>query len=850
MSLKRELIYIDEKDETDRIAQYSYRGDKVCIVFKNGNKEFFYSRTRARIVRTAVSSDEAFNVFNYLKEIADTVGLKTEEGDNILAKSYDDISKIPQNCVLASFLNGSLSEGNGNTINPGFFPFGFNLSQRNAVNTAFTNNLSVIEGPPGTGKTQTILNIIANAVLNGQSVAVVSSNNSATKNVYEKLEKNGVEFIAALLGNSQNKKEFIGSQKEIPDLSQFKLSDTEKINLKEKTTSLVAQFSENLNKKNELALLKLQIDNIETEYEHFKETYKGKTEKSVILKKNISAEKILELWASLEVLAKSRKKIGFIRRFIHRMKYGIKDKSFYTNSLDEMIFLCQSKYYPAKILELTKKIESLEISLINFAFDNKMKEYTEMSMLLLKAELCKRYNQQKREPYTISELRHKSDEFIKDYPVIMSTTYSLRQSLSDKISYDYVIIDESSQVDLATGALALSCAKRAVIVGDIKQLPNVVDSDMQEKTDLIFDSYKLQNPYRYSNHSLLSSVIESFPNVPKTLLREHYRCHPKIIEFCNKKFYGNQLIVHTEYKEKRQPLVVYKTVQGNHARERMNQRQIDIIKQEIIPKEKLENVDLGIVTPYRNQTNALQRTFQGTSIKADTVDKFQGRENEVIILSTVDNEISEFTDNPNRLNVAVSRAVEQLILVVNGNENQKDSNISDLIQYIEYNNFSFVQSELYSIFDLLYKGYEEERAKIIRKSGKVSEFDSENLMFGLIKQVLADDKFLKYDVLLHFPIRQLIKDFSKLNEQELKYASNPLTHLDFLIYNKLGKIPVLGIEVDGFEFHKEGTQQAERDKMKDRILDKYNFPILRFKTNESNEKEKLTNSLNELQKTK
>lgn len=850
MSLKRELIYIDEKDETDRIAEYSYRGDKVCIVFKNSNKEFSYSRNRARIVRTAVSSDKAFNVFNYLKEIADTVGLKTEEGDNILSKSYDDISEIPQNCVLASFLNGSLSEGNGNTINPDFFPFGFNLSQRNAVNTAFANNLSVIEGPPGTGKTQTILNIIANAVLNGQSVAVVSSNNSATKNVYEKLEKNGVEFITALLGNSQNKKEFIGSQKEIPDLSQFKLSDTEKINLKEKTTSLVAQFSENLNKKNELALLKLQIDNIETEYEHFKETYKGKTEKSVILKKNITAEKILELWVSIEALENSRKKIGFIRRLIHRLKYGIKDKSFYTNSLDEMIFLCQSKYYPTKILELTKKMELLEISLKHFAFDNKMKEYTEMSMLLLKAELCKRYNQQKREPYTISELRQKSDEFIKDYPVIMSTTYSLRQSLSDKISYDYVIIDESSQVDLATGALALSCAKRAVIVGDIKQLPNVVDADMQEKTDLIFDSYKLQRPYRYSNHSLLSSIIESFPNVPKTLLREHYRCHPKIIEFCNKKFYDNQLIVHTDYTYKRQPLVVYKTVQGNHARERMNQRQIDIIKQEIIPKEKLEKVDLGIVTPYRNQTNALQRTFQGPSIKADTVDKFQGRENEVIILSTVDNEISEFTDNPNRLNVAVSRAVEQLILVVNGNENQKDNNISDLIQYIEYNNFSVVQSELFSIFDLLYKGYEEERAKFIRKSGKVSAFDSENLMFGLIKQVLADDNFLKYDVLLHFPIRQLIKDFSKLSEQEAKYASNPLTHLDFLIYNKLGKIPVLGIEVDGFKFHKEGTQQAERDKMKDRILDKYNFPILRFKTNESNEKEKLTNSLNELQKTK
>lgn len=850
MSLKRELIYIDEKDETDRIEKYSYKGDKCVITFKNNTKEFSYSKERAKIIRTAVSDEKAFSVFNYLKEIAETIGLKTEVGNNILSHSYDSISEIPESCILTSFLNGSLSERNGNPANPDFFPFGFNLSQKNAVNTAFSHNLSVIEGPPGTGKTQTILNIIAIAVLNGQSVAVVSSNNSATKNVYEKLEKNGIEFIAALLGSSQNKKEFIDSQKEIPDLSEFNLTDDEKTKLTTETIALVNQLSENLDKKNKLALLNLQIDNLKTEHQHFQDTHKDKAKKTVKLKRNITAEKILELWISFEAIAERRKKIGFIRRFIYRWKYGIKDKSFYTNSLAEMIFICQSKYYPTKIGELTNEKELLELSLKNFAFDDKMKEYTKMSMQLLKAELYKRYNQQKREPYTIPELRWKSNEFIKDYPVIMSTTYSLRKSLSEKISYDFVIIDESSQVDLATGALALSCAKRAVIVGDIKQLPNVVDNDMQIKTDMVYNAYNLKTPYRYSNHSLLSSIIELLPNVPKSLLREHYRCHPKIIEFCNKKFYDGQLIVLSEYTDKRLPLVVYKTQQGNHARERMNQRQIDIIKQEIIPNEKLENVDLGIVTPYRNQTNALQKTFYGTSIKADTVDKFQGRENEVIILSTVDNEISDFTDNPNRLNVAVSRAVEQLILVVNGNEQYKDSNITDLIQYIEYNNFSVIQSELSSIFDLLYKGYEEERAKIIRKSGKVSAFDSENLMFGLIKEILLNEKFLKYDVLPHFPIRNLIKDFSKLDEQELKYALNPLTHIDFLIYNKLGKAPILAIEVDGFEFHKDGTKQADRDKMKDKILEKYNFPLLRFRTNESNEKEKLTNKLNDIQQAK
>jgi len=846
MPLKRELIYIDGKDETDRIVSYSYRDNKCVVVFKNNNTEYSYGRNRAKIVKTAISDDKSHNIFNYLKKIADTVGLKTEEGNNILAKSYELISVIPENCILANYLNKAISLKSTNSQQIEIFPFGFNLSQKDAVNKAFSCSMSVIEVPPGTGKTQTILNIIANAVMTGQSVAVVSSNNSATKNVYEKLEKNGIEFIAALLGNSQNKKEFIDYQTNIPDLSEFHLSHTEKAKIKENVQTLFNQLTEYLHKKNELALLKQELDNIKTEHQYFQTIYKEKTDKSIELKKNITADDLLLLWLSIENQAKKGKMFGFLKRLTFRIKYGIKDKLFYSYPFEKMIFICQSIYYYAKISELTKREKTLETSLKEFSFDGKMKEYTKLSMQLLKAELNKKYESGKRELYTINELHSKSSEFIKDYPVIMSTTYSLRRSLSDEISYDYVIIDESSQVDLATGALALSCAKRAVIVGDLKQLPNVVDSIVQEKTDLVFNSFNLSEPYRYSNHSLLSSIIELFPNVPKTLLREHYRCHPKIIDFCNKKFYDNQFIILTEQTTKRQPLVVYKTQPGNHARERMNQRQIDVIKEEIIPNEQLETVDLGIVTPYRNQTDALQKAFYGTAIKADTVDKFQGRENEVIILSTVDNEISDFTDNPNRLNVAVSRAIEQLILVVNGNDSDKDSNIADLIQYIEYNNFSVVQSDLNSIFDCLYKGYEEKREEFIAKHGRVSEYDSENLMHALIKEVLSGNSFSKYDVLLHFPVRNLIRDFSKLNEQEQKYANNPLTHLDFLIYNKLGKSPVLAIEVDGFANHKEGTRQAERDRMKDEILEKYCFPFLRLATNGSNEKMKLIDKLNKI----
>ncbi|MBS4055779.1 MAG: DUF2726 domain-containing protein, partial [Bacteroidales bacterium] len=624
----------------------------------------------------------------------------------------------------------------------------------------------------------------------------------------------------------------------------FNLSDKEKSDRKQTCENLFNQLSDYLRQKNEFALIKQELDSLTTEYKHFQD--ENQIENDIEFSKSTTADKLLALWVAIENQALTNKKLTWWRKLLYWFRDGRKVKTLFDIPTEKAILICQSNYYPAKIEELKNRQKALEISLNRFSFDNKMKEYSQLSMLLFKSELYKKYKRNKREKYEIAQLRSSSGKFLTDYPVIMSTTYSLRRSLAEEITYDFVIIDESSQVDLATGALALSCAKRAVIVGDLKQLPNVVDDRMKEKTDAVFDNFSIPEPYRYSNHSLLASIMEIFPRISKTLLREHYRCHPKIIEFCNQKFYDNQLIIHTESKSEREPLIVYKTMVGNHAREKTNQRQIDMIINEIIPKEKLEGIDLGIVTPYRNQTNALQQAFSGTQIKADTVDKFQGRENDVIILSTVDNEISEFTDNPNRLNVAISRAIKQLILVVNGNDKDKDNNITDLIRYIDYNNFSVKESKLRSVFDYLYKGYEQKRAEIISKSGNKSDFDSENLMYVLISNTLKHDKFSKYDVALHFPLRHVIKDFSKLTEEEQKYARHCNTHLDFLIYNKLGKNPILAIEVDGFEYHKAGTEQLERDKKKDRILAKYELPLLRFSTTGSGEKQKLIDKLTEI----
>ena len=87
--------------------------------------------------------------------------------------------------------------------------------------------------------------------------------------------------------------------------------------------------------------------------------------------------------------------------------------------------------------------------------------------------------------------------------------------------------------------------------------------------------------------------------------------------------------------------------------------------------------------------------------------------------------------------------------------------------------------------------YTEERRVYLQKHKKVSEYDSENLMYSLIEDIISANKYSSLDVVCHFPLNMLIKNPELLNEQECQYAMNPATHLDFLIYNRIGKKPCL-----------------------------------------------------------
>ena len=807
-------------------------------IVRNGKKDLSFRRSEVQFQQNCLTDDKNQEAFQYFKETAAAISLEVE-GINILSMQYDKIKQVSEDTVLASYLAPQKEVKVPQMPEAVIYPFGLNQSQKLAVERALSSKISIIQGPPGTGKTQTILNIIANVVRSGKTVAVVSNNNSATHNVAEKLEKKNASFLTAFLGSLANKQKFLENQTgAYPNMSDWEMPTEERQQLDQETTTLSQELNEMLNAKNRIAEIEQEFLRLNPEQHYFEEYYATYSDAPTESLDKLSSQKILALWMEFEQHAEHEGRLGLLQKLSIMFRFNRNALKLFLRSPELVIPYLQSQFYSVKRRELEAEKQELNRKLEHYAFDTKMDELTRKSLRLFRAELATRYHWQSgRQRFEMSDFRRNSEEFTREYPVVQGT-------LSIDHIYDYLIVDEASQVDLATGVLAFSCARNIVIVGDLKQLPNVLTEDDIRTSDAIWQKYSLDERYRFSTHSLLSSALEIWQDAPVTLLREHYRCHPKIINFCNQKFYHGQLIVMTKDHDEPDVLTMYRTIAGNHARGHLNQRQIDVIQQEVLPRLHQQNFQsIGIITPYRDQVTAIRKQL-GDTYEVDTVHKFQGREQDAIILTSVDNVITDFVDDPHMLNVAVFPAAVHSLAVVTSQDPRNDqTNYGDLTRYIEYNNFEVIQSQVYSVFDMLYQGYAEQRRAYLQKHKRVSEYDSENLMYSVIQEVLSEEAFSSIGCAVHVSLATLVKNYEPLTEGERQYARNPLTHVDFLLFNQMDKQPVLAIEVDGIGFHEAGSKQAERDMKKNSILEKCAVTLLRLRTDGSGEKEKIKNAL-------
>lgn len=807
----------------EKYAAIQYQGKPKIYVHKLDGIEF--------VPQTEIKNGPIFRYFLSVAKARVGRGTSTDQ-EQIAANVVRQLDKLPDcaGTALQAYCTGI--NARQKQAEPLIYPFGVNESQLTAVEQAFNAQISLIEGPPGTGKTQTILNIIANALLRGKTVGMLSNNNAAVKNVYEKLEKSGLDYLVARLGSRDNQKDFFASIPTVPS------GEPEAALPMEDLQATLAQLKQHLQAHNTEAQLNAEINELEIERRYLLQWQQDNEVRGFapLGKYRLSPRKTADLMAYLSHLAgqrirlKDRIELLFSFRIFRTKPFGDGQKR------QSVFYALQMHYYDKVLRERRAALAACRESLGRGNFTALLEKLTADSMRYLKRHLHE--NIRDSHTFDAETYQRDFDAFLKRFPIIGSSTHSIVNSMETGTMLDYVIVDEASQQDIVPGILALGCAKNLVIVGDRKQLAHIpVKLGLAAPAD----------GYDCEKYSLLDSCVGIFGNsIPMTLLKEHYRCHPKIIQFCNQQFYDNQLVPMTQDTGE-QSLKLIVTAKGNHTRNHSNLRELDSLLETLKWDEASGR---GFIAPYNAQV-ALSRARLPADFVKDTVHKFQGRECDEMVFSTVlDKKYSSqrnlsFVDDPHLINVAVSRAKNKFTLVTGEDVfSANNAHIAALVRYIEYyaDEKQIHRSLVVSAFDLLYKEYDQ---SLERLNAKLRPSDSRYKSEQIVAQLLRDAVSRASHRALIFHSQIALNQVASLTNtaltaREQAFMKNRAS-CDFVLYFRVGKMPLGVIEVDGGSHDK--PDQAERDALKNSILEKSNIPLLRLRTVESRIEDKVAQFL-------
>ncbi|BCQ28565.1 DUF2726 domain-containing protein (plasmid) [Caballeronia sp. NK8] len=809
-------------------------GERYAVVYYPGaSKPYVHKLNSVEFVKPTTMKEGS--VFRYFVDVAnarrENAGSKIQR--EIAANIVRQLESLPPRPDTA--LNAYCTGQNGMQaqVDGLIFPFGVNESQLTAVEQGFRAQISVIEGPPGTGKTQTILNILANILLQGKTVAVLSNNNPAVENVYTKLEKAGLDHLVAKLGSKENRAAFFDNLPPRPSV------EPEPAPTMDEIQALLARLRRHLHDHNTAAQLQADIDELRIERRHLLQWQdeNGLQVRASLDKYGLSPDKTSDLIAYLSHLGEQPIRLKDRIELLFNFRI-FRAKPFEKESRQSIIHALQMHYYDKALQNKEAALGACRESLAQGNFTASLEALTTGSMRYLKQHL----HAHTTEPGGINEgqYRKQFDHFLQRFPILGSSTHSIVNSIAPGAALDYVIIDEASQQDIVPGILALGCAKNLIVVGDSRQLAHIPVASGLRTPD---------NAYDCERYSLLDSCTSVFGDaLPRTLLKEHYRCHPRIIQFCNQQFYDNALIPMTRDNGET-PLRLVVTAKGNHARNNTNLRELDSLRKVLDDEDEpvmLEGDGRGFIAPFRAQVALSDKNLPADFVR-DTVHKFQGRECDEIVFSTVldrkrDNrERMDFVDDPRIVNVAVSRAKKRFTLVT-GDEVFTANNgpIAALMRYVEYHaeDKQIIRAPVVSAFDLLYREYDRSLMRLnARLRREDSEYKSEQIVAQLLREALSDPSRQAITFHTQILLNQVASPTNPaLTAEERAYMRNGAS-CDFVLYFKVGKTPLRVIEVDGASHNT--AEQAARDALKNSILAKSGLAILRLRTVESGIEEKV-----------
>lgn len=655
-----------------------------------------------------------------------------------------------------------------------------NLDQLLAIHHGLKYPLSYIQGPPGTGKTNTILNTIATAFFNEKTVLFTSYNNHPIDSVFEQLRDiryrgNPIPLPVIRLGNTEKVEEALDEIKRLYlQTKEMKVYARTLERNRDDKIERTARLSELLKRYEEILDLR---------------------ERKEAIERLLQAEQNLTFRVELQSrqLSQIEKRISEIGEVREEDAMPLIDD-------DEEEFRKYLYYISAKYIQRLGEPKNQDLLDIVLMEGSRKLQVTEFNRYLSQEENMKK--------------------FLRIFPVVITTCISAHRLGAPKPYFDMVIMDEASQCNCAVSLVPIIRGKNLMLVGDPQQLSPVIVLD-PKNNQALKKRYKISREYDYMENSIYKTYLACDSVSDEILLSYHYRCHEKIIEFNNKKYYNGKLKIRSSVQEDT-PLV-YLDLEEDPAAGK-NTAPAEAAK---IIEFVQENRDkkIGIITPFTNQRDCINQKLRENGIEdiqCGTVHAFQGDEKDIILfsLAVTDQTFAKtygwLKNNKELINVATSRAKEKLILLSSSrnlsrlHSHGEDDDLFELAEYIQTKGTSQVTPKT-----------AETRALGIKPYSAETETAFLETLNHALSNILVTGK--RYTVQREVAISQVLDG----NRQEC--ALFHTGRFDFVVYERQGagkELPVLAIDLDGKE-HLEDAEIRERERQKNQICRNYNFERIR-----------------------
>ncbi|MBQ8886974.1 MAG: AAA family ATPase [Candidatus Gastranaerophilales bacterium] len=649
-------------------------------------------------------------------------------------------------------------------------PLSLSDSQEDVIKNLEDNTILSVYGPPGTGKSQTIVNLICHLVSNGKTVLVASRMDKATDVVADRLNDFGAPYLALRAGRQNYQKQL---SFDLQDLISNKVDlDTDFENTilvdVEDMHKLVLAIREKENKCEEIIKLEQQWQEIIKERDA-KEKQLGKLQ---FLTGKLTMQEVDNIDGAIKNLEKNSEKSGFFAdvttKFAnHQLKKIIQNKDFKPDfenlerikmELEVARLSTKARYTETQMYKignihqlleeikmLKRKQKTLAIEILKGKRRNSLKgllrDQVKRQRLIVhtKALVTRKKNLQNR-------LLEDEDfkPLLEAFPCWCITTYAVSNSLPLKPGmFDVAIIDEASQCDIASCIPILYRCKKAVIVGDDKQLPHLSFLE-KSKEQSFLSQYEIPDKYqlmwRFRTNSMFD--LANYYSTKPVLLDEHFRSFAPIIDFSNKEFYGDRIRIMSKLGDSKILELVQVEDGKVDAEMTRNMPEVEAIMQrlqEIIQEDDRntdpdhEPVSVGIISPFRGQVElikkALAQLYPDTvlrkhKIEVGTAHTFQGDERDIIMLSwaVANNSFNQsltFLQIPNLFNVAITRArKKQIIFLSKDPKTLPQGLLKDYIEYVQAYVARDNLKEEMKLDENVYKNvFEKEVASFLRDEG-------------------------------------------------------------------------------------------------------------------------------------